>query len=91
MAEAVSVLLREGAISSMIVPKYSDVLLTAVRKVDSEITAVETSEQWYRLKMHGVSLVWYTALELGIARQEIETGSKLQLKQKSHWLIERGA
>ena len=45
MAGAVSVLLREGAISSMIMPKYSDVLLTAVRKVNSEITAVETSEQ----------------------------------------------
>ena len=45
MAGAVSALLREGAVSTMLVPKYSDVLLTAVRAVDPEITAVETSEQ----------------------------------------------
>ena len=56
MAGAMSVLLREGAVSTMLVPKYSDMLLTAVRAVDPEITAVETSEQWYRVKMHGVLL-----------------------------------
>ena len=45
MAGAVSVLLRKGAVSTMLMPKYLNALLTAVRAVDSEITAVETSEQ----------------------------------------------
>src|SRR6266480_5880541 len=91
MADAVSVLLRKGAVSTMLVPKYSDVLLTAVRAVDPEITAVETSEQWYRVKVHGVSLARYTAIGLGVARQEIEMGGEFQLKQEPRWLMGPGA
>ena len=31
--------------------------------------------------------MWYTTLGLEVARQEIETGRELQLKQVPHWLI----
>ena len=44
---AISALLKDGALSSMVVPEYTDILLTAVRKVDANITAVEASRHWY--------------------------------------------
>ena len=45
MTDAVSVLLRKKTVSIILMSKYSDTLLTAVRAVNSEITAVKTSEQ----------------------------------------------
>ena len=41
--------------------------------------------------MHEVSLVQYTAIELRMARQEIEMEGKFQLKQKPHWLMKSEA
>jgi hypothetical protein len=46
-SEAISVLLKNRALSSIVVLEYTDILLTAVRKVDANITAVEASQCWY--------------------------------------------
>jgi hypothetical protein len=44
---AISALLKDGALSSIVVLKYTDILLTVVRKVNANITAVEASQCWY--------------------------------------------
>jgi hypothetical protein len=83
---AVSALLQNGAVSSMLLPRYRDLLLAAARKADQTIIAVEASEQWYRVKVHGVPTRRYLTLGLGMARQEIETGGELRLKRDPVWL-----
>jgi hypothetical protein len=42
-SEAISVLLKNRVLSSIVVSEYTDILLTAVRKIDTNITTVETS------------------------------------------------
>jgi hypothetical protein len=42
--EVISVLLQDGALSSMLVSGYSDLLLTAVRCSDPAVISLETSQ-----------------------------------------------
>jgi hypothetical protein len=41
LSEAISVLLKDRVLSSIVVSEYTDILLTAVRKININITAVE--------------------------------------------------
>lgn len=83
---AVSTLLERGALSTMLLPRYRDLLLAAARQADPAVISVEAPEQWYRLKVHGVPTKRYLTLGLGLARQEIETSSDLRLKRDPTWL-----
>jgi hypothetical protein len=44
---AISALLKNGVLSLIVVLEYTDILLTAVRKIDTNITVVEASQCWY--------------------------------------------
>jgi len=83
---ALTALLQRGALSSMVLPDYTDLLLTAARQIDPAIIALEASEQWYRLKVHGVAVQRYLTQGLGLARREIETAGELRLKRDPVWL-----
>jgi hypothetical protein len=43
LSEAISALLKNRALSSIVILEYTDILLTAVRKINTNITAVEAS------------------------------------------------
>jgi hypothetical protein len=43
LLEAISILLKNGALSSIVISEYTNILLTVVKKVDANITAVEAS------------------------------------------------
>ncbi len=83
-----TVLLKEGAPSSMLVPVYNDMLIATVRRVDSAVILVESSEQWQRVKVHGVPVQRYmnSANGLELAREEIELETDLRLKREPTWL-----
>ena len=42
--EAILVLLKNRALSSIVISEYTDILLTAVRKINTNITAVKASQ-----------------------------------------------
>jgi hypothetical protein len=44
LSEAISVLLKNRALSSIVVSEYTDILLTVVRRINTNITAVEASQ-----------------------------------------------
>jgi hypothetical protein len=84
-----TVLLQEGAPSSVLVPAYNDTLITAVRKCDPAVISVEISEQWQRVKVHGVPIQRYMNSEngLSLAREEIELQGVFRLKRDPVWLV----
>ena len=53
------VLLKEGTPSNALVLAYSDMLITTIRRVDPGVVSVEISEQWRRVKAHGVPVQRY--------------------------------
>jgi hypothetical protein len=83
---AIVVVLGEGTLNRILIEDYQDLLLTAVRRADSAVIAVEKPERWYRVKVHGVPVGRYMSLGLGLARQEIETGSEWKLMRNPEWL-----
>jgi hypothetical protein len=70
----------------MVTPRYADLLIAAARKADPTVISLEAPEQWYRPKVRGVPTKRYLTIDLGLARQEIETGGALRLKQDQTWL-----
>jgi len=86
LSGAITVLLSKEAVNTMLLPFYSDLLLTAVRHADPGVVSVEAPEQWYRLKVHGVPTRRYLNLGLELARREIESGGNLRLKRNPTWL-----
>lgn len=83
---AVTILLEKGALGSMLLPDYKDLLVTAARQADPAVISVELPEQWYRVKVHGVPIRRYLSCGLALAREEIELGTKYQLKRTPTWL-----
>ena len=83
---AISVLLEQGALGTMLVPDYSDLLIAAVCKEDQEVVSVGLPEQWYKVKVHGVPKERYLAQGLGLAREEIELGAGIKLMRDPRWL-----
>jgi hypothetical protein len=57
--------------------------VAAARQADPAVVAVEKPQKWYRVKVHGVPI---QELGLGLARQEIETGSETKLMRNPVWL-----
>ena len=84
---AITALLDKGALGQMVVPIYGDALLAAVCQIDRGVVSVELPEQWFRVRIHGVNTQRYRSLGLGLAREEIELGTGLQLKRDPIWLI----
>ncbi|KAI7974128.1 hypothetical protein EIK77_002993 [Talaromyces pinophilus] len=84
-----TVLLQEEAPSNVLVPAYNDMLITAVRRCDPAVISVEISEQWQRVKVHGVPVQRYMSSEsgLGLAREEIELQGVFRLKRDPVWLV----
>ena len=84
-----TVLLQEGTPSNVLVPAYNDMLITAVRRCDPAVISVEISEQWQRIKVHGVPVHRYINSEngLGLAREEIELQGVFRLKRDPVWLV----
>lgn len=83
---ALSVLLERGALGTMLVPHYSDLLVTAIRQADQATISVELPDQWYKIKVHGVAIRRYLHLGLGLAREEIELGTEYKLMRDPVWL-----
>ncbi len=83
---AISVLLEKGSISTMLIPGYTDDLVTAIRQVDPAVVSMEAPEQWHRVKVHGVPKQRYLARGLELAREEIELGTNYRLKRNPTWL-----
>lgn len=83
---AVTILLEKGALGSMLLPDYKDLLVTAARQADPAVISVELPEQWYCVKVHGVPIRRYLSCGLALAREEIELGTKYQLKRTPTWL-----
>lgn len=83
---AMTVLLEKGSLGSMLVPHYSDLLVTAACQADPAVVSVELPEQWYRVKVHRVPTGRYLILGLGLAREEIELGTEYRLKRDPVWL-----
>jgi hypothetical protein len=83
-----TVLLKEGAPSGLVVPAYNDMLIAAVREVDIAVISVEISEQWQRIKVHGVPIRRYMNSSHGLemAREEIEYETAYKLKRDPTWL-----
>jgi len=84
----ITVLLKEGAPSSLLVPAYNDMLIATVRQVDIAVISVEVSEQWQRVKVHGVPIRRYMNSNRGLelAREEIEIETSFRLKRDPIWL-----
>ena len=83
---AATVLLEKGALGSMLLPHYRDLLVASARQADPAIISVEIPEQWYRIKIHGVPVRRYLTCGLGLAREEIELGTEFRLKRNPTWL-----
>jgi hypothetical protein len=83
---AMSVLLERGALGTMLVPQYRDVLVAAARQADRAVVSVELPEQWYKVKVHGVPTRRYFHLGLALAREEIELGTGIKLMRDPTWL-----
>jgi hypothetical protein len=83
---AITVLLEKGALGSMLLPAYRDLLVTATRQADPAIISAELPEQWYRVKIHGVPIRRYVSCGLALAREEIEVGTEVRLKRDPTWL-----
>jgi hypothetical protein len=83
---AVTVLLEKGALGSMLVPIHWDLVVAAARQADPAIISAELPEQWYRVKVHGVPTRRYLSCGLGLAREEIELGTRIRLKRDPTWL-----
>jgi hypothetical protein len=61
-------------------------MIITIKKIDLTVILLEVPEQWYQLKIHEVPTKQYLTLGLSLARQEIEMGSALRLKQDPTWL-----
>jgi hypothetical protein len=83
---AISALLEKGALGTMVIPHYRDALIAAICQADPAVVSVELSEQWHRVKVHGVPLRRYLTLGLGLAREEIELSTNYRLKRDPKWL-----
>ena len=62
----ITVLLKEGAPSSLLVLAYNDMLIATVRQVDIAVISVEVSEQWQRVKVYGVPIRRYINSNQGL-------------------------
>lgn len=58
-SDAISVLLSEKADAREIIPWQSNLLIQAVKGVDSAVVKIEILEYWQRLKVHGIPLERY--------------------------------
>jgi inactivated superfamily I helicase len=78
---AVTVVLENGALGSMLVPVHWGLVVAAAQQVDPAMRSAELPEQWYRAKVHGVSIFRYLSRGLGLAREEVELGTRIRLKR----------
>jgi len=83
---AISVLLGQGSLGSMVLPGYGELLVAVVCKADKAVVSAELPEQWYQVKVHGIPRERYLTLGLGLAREEIELGTEYKLKRDPKWL-----
>jgi hypothetical protein len=83
---SISGLLGERATAAMLCPTYNDTLINIARKFDPAIIGVQQAEQWYKLRVHKVSLKRYLATGLKLAQQEIESTQSFTLPLSPFWL-----
>ncbi|KAI9035227.1 uncharacterized protein KD926_004259 [Aspergillus affinis] len=83
---AITILLDKGTLSSMLLPSYKDLLVTAARQADPFVISIEQPEQWYRVKVYGVPIRRYLSCGLSLARAKIELGTEYHLKRNPTWL-----
>lgn len=83
---AISALLGDKATAEMLCPLYNDTLINTARKFDSAVIGVQKAEQWYKLRIHRVSLERYLATGLNLVKQEIEATQNFTLPLTPFWL-----
>ena len=85
---AISALLTEKADAGQLIPRRSNVLIRAVKAVDSAVVGIEVLEHWQRLKVHGMPLERYLGKgKMELLRREVESATGIQLKSIPRWLI----
>lgn len=67
--------------------KHAPTVIAAVQKLDPEVTDVEKTEKWRKLRVHGVELDRYMGEgRLEVAREEIELMTGEQLPYAPRWI-----
>jgi hypothetical protein len=87
---AVTVVLEKGALGSMLVPVHWGLVVAAAQQVVPAMRSAELPEQWYRAKVHGVSIFRYLSRGLGLAREEVELGTRIRLWLWRHRDVQGG-
>jgi hypothetical protein len=78
--EAISGRLKEKALAKMLVPSYSDLLVTIAKTIDPRVIRIGLAEQWQSLRVHRVQFNRYLASEgLSLLRKEIEITQGIRL------------
>jgi hypothetical protein len=83
---AISVLLKKGALGTMVIPHYRDTVMAAICQADPAVVSIKLPKQWYQVKVHGVPLRRYLTVGLGLAQEEIKLGTTHRLKRDPMWL-----
>lgn len=67
--------------------EYAPTVMAAVQKLDPEVTKMEKTEKWHKLRVHGVELDRYMGQgRLEVAREEIELMTGEQLPYAPRWI-----
>jgi hypothetical protein len=79
--------LGEKALAKILVPSYSDLLVTIAKTIDPEIIGIGLAEQWQSLRVHRVQFNRYLVPEgLSLLQKEIETTQGIILPLSPVWL-----
>lgn len=85
---ATSTLLNEKTNVGLLISWKSNLLIRAVKSLDSEVIVVEVLKHWQRLKVHGMSLEKYLEEErMELFGKKIEWATGIQLSTIPCWLI----
>ena len=87
---AVSVFVTKKLNTGSIVPRLSNLLISATKTVDQAIIGVTILKQWQRLTMYGMSLQRYQGEgSIELLKGKVESSTSIQLKSLPWWLINK--
>ncbi len=85
---AISGLLTERSNAENLIKDYSNIFIRAAKLINEGVIGVEVLEQWHRLKVHGMLLMYYLGEgKMEVLCREIEFSTGIKLKTTPHWLI----
>src|SRR5450432_2760347 len=88
---AISGLLKEGATGEMLLNAQKEII-DAAKKIDLSIINLTAAEQWYKLRVHTVSLNRYLhSAGINLLKEEIESTTGLDMPNNPQWINEKKA